>query len=178
MQRTTLIRRASMVVLAGIIALAGWDMLRAESDPYARAEQALEQRVGEYVELRKENDWHRLYDMTDPRQRRVVPIKEFFNFYDHELLKLSSIEVGDTHVDLAAKRALVDMVVVATLDVEALPAQLRRGFHEEHPEHMEKRMEFELRWTWFGDQWYFLMDDEVVQGRDSLGNAVKSHGSK
>jgi hypothetical protein len=178
MKPTTLIRRAAIVVLAGIIALAGWDMLRAESDPFAKAEQALEQRVAEYVELRKKNDWMRLYEMTDPRQRRVVPIKEFFTFYDHELLKLHSIEVGGMHVDRAAQRGLVDMIVVATLDVEALPAQLRRGFNEQHPEHLEKRMELELRWTWFGDQWYFLMDDEVVQGRDSLGNVVKAHEPK
>jgi hypothetical protein len=167
-----------MVALAGVIALAGWDMLRAEGDPFAKADQSLERRVEEYVDLRKQGDWMKLYEMTDPRQRRQVPIKEFLNFYDHDYLDLRAIEVGDMHVDRAAQRAVVDLTVVAALDIEALPAQLRRGFQEPHAEHLEKNMELELRWTWFGDQWYFLMDEEVVQGRDSLGNVVTSHGTK
>jgi len=178
MQTATLFRRAGMVLLAGVIALAGWDMLRAEADPYVSAEQALLKRVDEYVELRKKDDWLRLYELTDPRQRRVVPIKEFLNFYDHELLELHSIEPGTTHIDRGAQRAVVDIKLVAALDVAALPPDVRRGFREEHTEHLQRNMECQLRWTWFNDDWYFLMDDEVVQGRDSLGNVVKSHGNR
>ena len=172
MKTSTLFRRLGMLALAGVIALAGWDLLRGEPDPMANAEESLRQRVDEYVQLRRDDDWIKLYEFADPRQRRSVGMKQFLNFYDHGLLKIVAISADQVHVDEAAQRATVQLALTAELDVENLPPKLRAGFREDHPEHLQKHMEHEMRWTWFGGEWFYLMDDEVVSGKDAQGNTI------
>ena len=66
-ERNVILRRSALVALLGFLTWRTLDAVSPAADPFARAEEALAARVDEYVELRKRDDWARLYGMTDPR---------------------------------------------------------------------------------------------------------------
>lgn len=174
---TTILRRTAIGLLLTAIGFGAWHLPRqAQSapDPFEGAEARLTERVAEYAKLRLADDWIKLYDFVAPDHKRLVPAVNFLKHYGHGVLQVHKCEPKTQEIDPATRIARTTLAVEAQLMPDRLPPTFRRGFREDHPEHLTRKQEQELAWTWIDGEWYFLLDREFLTGRDSSGQELQS----
>jgi hypothetical protein len=190
------IRRAALLTLAVVVAagfyrsrLADATASAAGTGPAAAAaatasaprgfDQAaarLDARVASYLALRRADDWVGLYELTDPAHRARVDRTRFLLMYGQGVLRVVDIEATAATIDSGTRTARVSLSTTAELVAERLPAQFRRGFHEDHPEHLRQEIAHELAWVWRDGEWWFEMDPELLTGHDAAGSAIELLG--
>ena len=180
------IRRLALLALAVVV---GVGFYRARQDQTAPASAAtapargfdqaatrLDARVAEYLALRRADDWVGLYGLTDPAHRARVDRTSFLLMYGQGVLRVLSIDATAATIDPETRTASVSLHTTAELVASRLPAQFRKGFHEEHPEHMRQELDHDLTWVWRDGDWWFQMDPELLTGRDPAGSAIELLG--
>lgn len=131
-------------------------------------------RLDEYIELRKADDWYKLYDSTVPKQRTKVPRNNFLMAYGNGYTRVHDIEIKDVRIAPEGQIAVADLIVDAEIVVENLPEQFRTGFQQANsPEDLRQQQPFTLSWVWENGDWYFELDNEVVSGRAANGSEVE-----
>ena len=168
----TRMRRGAILALVAVIGIGAWAVSTEQPDPFERAEEALEQRVEEYLALRRADDWVALYQMTNPEHRRRVSLSTFLSTYGRGLLKVHEIRATSTEIDPISRRAEVGLWSDVELVPDRLPERFRRGFRAPPPEFLRTQDEHSMSWKWIDGQWFFEMDREVVTGIDEDGKPI------
>jgi len=171
---STILRRSAIVTLLGFLGFGAWKWEQLGRDAWEDSGPRLEERLGQYVELRLQNDWIALYDMVDPMHRERVPLKDFLNYFDHDVVETLELTVRKREVEPITRTAKVRLYTRGEFRPDRLPEQFRRGFRADgSPEDYRSETEFDLGWRWVGDEWYYQLDREFLMGRTSSGTGIK-----
>lgn len=172
MSLLTIIRRGAIVALFATVGIGAWKIQTAPKDPWNDAEDRLAERIDEYVALRTEDDWQNLYELVNPSHRGALDLGEYLRVYGHGVLKLHEIEARGFEIDDITRTAESVIFTKTELIPERLPAKFQRGYRAGPPETNFKESEFLLRWVWRDGEWYYLLETEVLTGRDGQGNKI------
>lgn len=137
-------------------------------------EQLLTDRVALYSELRQKDDWVKLYELMDERDRNAVPIRRFLALYGSGPLKVEALTEKSRSIDAEAGVADVELTLDARLLLERLPPRMRGSLQGTSPEDLQKTSEFTTQWAWSNDNWWLRMDREAVTGRNAEGKPIKT----
>lgn len=168
-----LIRIAALLGLIGAVAYGGWQLNQEPVDRFeASGEELLRDRFLSYVDLRKNDDWVAIYDMVDPYERRDMDLGGFLGVYGQGVMKTHEITARDLDINSITRRARVTVTTEAELVVSKLPAQYRNSLKVEDPAELKRTMDHAIGWVWRGDNWYFSLEEEVMQGQTADGQAI------
>jgi len=166
-------RRALIVVLAAVVGYGAWQLTRPQVDPFvAGGEQALNARFDAYVSLRIQDDWPKIWEMVDPEERASMDLASFLGIYGQAVMKTHEITKHDVDINFNTRTARMKVTTEAELQVSKLPAQFRAGLRVDDPRDLQRTLEHELMWVWHEGEWYFSLDEEVLQGTTSEGRQV------
>ena len=163
----------TLLLLAGsaiCIALLPWS--RWMTDPDAR----LTARVSDYAKLRKEADWVKLYSMMDARDRKAVALPQFLTLYGSGALKVHDLTENSREIDVPNGTARVNFALDAELQLDRLPANVRRSLPAQDPAQLRKKESFDTFWYWESGEWWLRMDPEAVSRRSSDGKEITPVG--
>lgn len=140
-----------------------WAIGTEPPDPFERARQRLDRRVEEYLALRRAKDWAALYLLSDPADRHEVGMAGFLAAYSRDYLDIHEMRATSIEIDPITRRARVGLWFDVELVPERLPERFRQGVRGPPPEFLRTQDEHSMSWTWVDDQWFFEMDDFVVE---------------
>jgi len=172
---TMILRRTAIATLLGALGFGAWKWDGLGHDEWVNAPERLQSRMAEYSDLRLQNDWVSLYEMVAPMHRSRMPLKKYLNYFDHDVIRTLEVAPRSTKIDPITRTALIQVFTRGEFLPENLPEQFRRGFRGAGtPDDYVNDTEFALSWHWVDDQWYFLLDAEILTGRGAGGGDVRS----
>ena len=163
----------SAVLLAGIGGLL-WMLLDQESHTEA-AQRRFKERVAEYAQLRKDNDWVKLYDMLTPEHRKRKSLADFLQIFGTGVLKVHEMELLEYVMSPNDRVAEASLSVDMELDQSRLP-EIARNVRIPDPSAKRRQEVLKLGWSWKDGDWYWHMDGQVLSGKDSQGDNITVYG--
>ena len=135
-------------------------------------EDALRERFDLYRTLRLQDDVVALYELADPEHRSKITLANFIAFYGHGMVRFRDLQLDSIEFDWRERRATVTALTTAELLVDKLPKSYRvsKGSDED----AQITAPNGIVWVQRGDgQWYFRMDQQIVNGQTADGRGVK-----
>jgi len=173
----TLVRRAAIVLALGAVVFGALQYANG-SDPLATADKDLRQRLDKYMELRLAGDWSALYQMTDPKHRRLVDEASYLQAFGHGMAELTKVKALTLELYPSTRTATTVLFTELRLVVENMPAKIKDSLRmPDDPSALGQSGNHSLDWVWRDGEWYFLMDDFLVTER-SDGRKVAPITSK
>lgn len=173
-KKAALFRRILVLAAFCAVVTLGFSMYqgRGEKDDFANAEPRLQDRVDEYLALRRVEDWAALYLMTNPDHRARVTLNRFLNTYGRGFVKVHEIRADRVDLDPIRREATILLTTDGEIVPSRLPAKYQRGFNEEHRDQLRRTTTRELDWIWRDGQWFFQMDEDVLARPDEAAADV------
>jgi len=168
---------AGTVLLAAAV-VAGVAFIWRNAGSSSSNKERLLARVEEYKALRLANDWAGLYAVLDPLHQKAVDMSEFLRFFAHGVIQIHGIETRSVEWTPGKPEARAILALDGELIPGKLPASVRKGFKEEHPEHLRRTSDFPIIWVWRDKDWFFQLDEEIISGRTAKGETVTPVESK
>ncbi|MEM7205827.1 MAG: hypothetical protein AAF628_36575 [Planctomycetota bacterium] len=166
---TTLLLLAAIAVLLWLIP---WSRLGGV--PFAEvAEERLNAQLAAYTDLRVNDDWVTLYEMTSPADREIVDRTRFLQMYGAGVMRVHGVKTNSIDIDAEKRTAKVQITVDGEIVPERLPPHARNGFQIEDPSKLRQQSPVTLTWVWSDEQWYWEMDAVVKTGMNPQGKATK-----
>lgn len=173
-KKAALLRRALVLVAFGAVVTVGHSMYESsgERDDFANAEVKLQERMDEFLALRRAEDWVALYQMTNPKHRAALTLDEYLSVYGRGVIKVHELRADRIELDPVRREAKAFLTMDGELIPSRLPAKYQRGFREEHPEHLRQTTTLEVDWIWIAGQWFYQVDREIVTRSDGSGRSM------
>ena len=142
------------------------------SDSDKRAEEeALRERFDLFRTLRLQDDVVALYDLADPEHRSKISLPNFIAYYGHGMVRFKDLQLDSIDFDWRTREATVTATTTAQLLVDKLPKNYRMAQASEEDANITAPNGF--LWVQRGDgQWYFRMDQQIVNGQTADGRGV------
>ena len=157
------------VGIAGCIYMMPWGQwLHAQPSHESR----LTERIAEYGQLRQQEDWVKVYDLMDQRDRNKVPRGRFLALYGPGALKVNSIVEKSRAIDTDKGIADVTLTLDGELRLDRLPARIRSTLGPTKPEDLKKQSDFTVQWAWSDNEWWLRMDNAAVTGKNAEGKQI------
>lgn len=174
MTKASSVRYATSAVLALGIGVLLWVLL-SEENHGEKAKARLFERVDQYIALRLQDDWPKLYDMLHPDHRRKKPIAEFLQIYGTGVLKVHQMDLLGQQV-FSNRSALTKL----SADLELVKAKLpsvARNLQVPTADAMREQQIFELAWRWVDGEWYWMLGNKELSGLDDQGKPIQIYGN-
>lgn len=164
-----------VILLLGIVACIAWlsrDLFAETFDGVASSR--LAERIAQYESSRESNDWESVYELVDPKHRKIVDKDRFLNIFGSGVLHTREVETVSSDIDSENRTAKVVMKTDGELVVERLPPRYRRSLKVTDPAQLRRQSDLELTWVWRDGNWYFQLDRNILTGRNSEGREIRA----
>lgn len=139
-------------------------------------DEKLTERLAEYVQLRIDEDWVKVYAMVDAEHRRQVPIQRYLQMYATGAIRTVSLTETSRHIDTATGMATVDMTLDGELRLDKLPASARKSLRVGDASATRQTGPCTLEWKLRDGTWWLRMEHEAVTGRTRDGKPINVTG--
>jgi len=163
-----------VLLLLGIgtcIALLPWSRWLGKS-----LDEKLTERINEYVQLRIEEDWIKLYGMTDPEHRRLVSIQRYLQLYGSGAIRAIALTETSRSIDAEKGEARVEMTLDGEVRLDRLPAAARSSLRLDDPSATRQSGPCSLDWKLRDGNWWVRLEHEAVTGRSRDGKPINVTG--
>ena len=141
-------------------------------------ERRLTARVQSYCELRQQDDWAKIYELMDLRDRAKVPIARFMALYGAGAIKVHDLQSVSQTIDSSSGVADVELSLTGELVLDRLPAKYRQTLTGYKPDDLRKEENFQVQWSWSDGDWWLRMDRQAVTGRTPDGRRIKTSSGR